>query len=141
MTFRNHTPALLTLALLTACATEPAHADVLLEPASVPLDPARPGWRPSISRPGVPAGADPAGLHRGGHVDAAGSGREPSAIDTYGRWQGAPAGALPGAMAPWLVTCRPSRPVPEDDAVPGPVGLTGVAAAWGYSRKLRQRIR
>jgi hypothetical protein len=44
-------------------------------------------------------------------------------------------------MAPWLVTCRPSRPVPEDDAVPGPVGLTGVAAAWGYSRKLRQRIR
>jgi hypothetical protein len=136
MGIRNHMASAAILATLTACQPAPAHADVLLDPASVPLDPARPNWRPADSRPGFPAGVDPAGSHRGSHADDAGSSREPSAFDVYGRWQGAATGALSSPVASPVV--RPCQPVPA--AVPGPLPLAGVAAAFAYSRKLRQRI-
>ena len=121
---------------ITAYHLAPANADVF-DPASVPMDPARPGWRPPHRNPGIPAGADPAGSNRGSHADDAGGGREPPAFfDTFGRWQGTPPSSLPIPMAPPMVRCRP-LPV---STVPGPLPILGVAAAWGWARRLRARI-
>ena len=36
---------------------------------------------------------------------------------------------------------KPERPIPHDPpGAPGPLPVLGAAAAWGYSRKLRQRL-
>ena len=133
MSIRNHIPIAAIAATLAAC--HPAHADVLLNPASVPLDPARPGWRPPHRNPGIPAGAGPAGGNSGGHADAAPDSGEPSAFDTFGRWQGTPPSPLPRPVAPPVVKCRPVS------TVPGPLPVLGVAATWGWARRLRRRLR
>lgn len=142
MTFRNHTPTLLTLALLTACQPAPAHADAF-DPASVPPDPARPGWRPPVARPYVPSG--------GSHFDYnPESGALPledlqddlwlSPFGTFGSWgEGTASIPLP---PPPVVTRKPCRPVPEPEGeiVPGPLPIAGAAAAWGWARRLRRRV-
>ena len=123
------------LLIITACHPAPANADVF-NPAGVPPDPARPSWRPTIGRPGIPANADPAGGNSGGHAVASPSGGEPPAFDTWGRWQGTPPSPLPRPVAPPVVRCR----IPVA-GVPGPLPVLGVAAAWGWARRLRRRVR
>ena len=123
-----------TLLIITACHPAPANADVF-DPAGVPPDPARPSWRPTIGRPGIPDGADPAGGYRSSDVDDAGGSGEPSAFDTFGRWQATPPSPLPRPVAPPMVKCRPVA------SVPGPLPVLGVAAAWGWARRLRRRVR
>ena len=132
MGIRNHTPALITLALLTTCATEPAHADVF--PEQLPSDPARPGWYPPTARPYVFMG--------GNHYDfdpdtgplAFPSIQDPYWPSPFGTWG---AGTAPLPLPPPNVVRR-CRPVPA--AVPGPLPLAGVAAAFGWSRRLRRRV-
>ena len=125
--------ALLSVALTTL--TVPASADVF-DPASMPSDPARPGWRPTIGRPSIPNGVDFVGSNRGSNVNDAGGGGEPSAFDTWGRWQATPPSPLPRPVAPPVVRCR----IPVA-GVPGPLPVLGVAAAWGWARRLRRRVR
>ncbi len=130
MAIRNRNPTLLTLAALAVCTT-PAHADAF--PDSLPSDPARPGWRPPAARALQPAtGAaydfDPG---RGPLVDAA----IEDAIWFVGpgAW-GAGASAVPLPPPPVVTPCRPPA------AVPGPLPLAGVAATWGWARRLRRRV-
>ena len=132
-------PGILTTALLLLLtSTLPVHADVLpVQPSDMPPDPARPGWRPPHRNPGIPDGADPAGGYRSSDVDDAGGGGEPFAFDTFGRWQATPPSPLPRPVAPPMVKCRP-LPV---STVPGPLPVLGVAAAWGWARRLRRRVR
>jgi hypothetical protein len=132
MTFRNHSAVLALLALLTACATEPAHADVF--PQRLPGDPARPGWYPPAARHYVPmAGAaydfDP------GRGPLLAPGVEDSIWlpIPYGTW-GAGTAPLPLPPPDVVRRCRPPA------AVPGPLPLAGVAAAFGWARRLRRRV-
>jgi hypothetical protein len=128
MTFRNHTPTLLTLAMLTACA--PAHADAF--PDSLPSDPARPGWRPPATRPHVPGAGvdydfDPG---RGPLLDA--HAEDNLWLVSPGTW-GAGASAVQVSTGP-VVTQRPCV------GVPVPLPIAGAAAAWGWARRLRRRV-
>ena len=126
-------------AVVAACiliASHPVNADVF-DPAGVPMDPARPGWRPPHRNPGIPANANSTNGNRSSDVDDAGGGGEPFAFDTFGRWQATLPSPLPRPMAPPVVRCRP-LPVAT---VPGPLPVLGVAAAWGWARRLRRRVR
>jgi hypothetical protein len=162
MTFRTPTTVCVLIATLSGCAMAPAHADAWqpdavtpnelqtsaklglppgdnlgYEPApSVvtdwPMDPPMPvpaagptllaSWR------GAPAGWSPPGLYGPGRGDAAGGGGRP---DTDGDGRGASCERGNASFCP-----RPPEP-----AVPGPLPLLGLGAAFAYSRKLRQRIR
>ncbi len=128
MAFRNHT--LLTLAMLTACA--PAHADAF--PDQLPSDPARPGWRPSAARAFQPAG----GSHFDYDPESGALPLEDLQDDLWtvrpGTW-GAGASAVPLPPPPPVTPCRPPA------AVPGPLPVLGLGAAFAYSRKLRNRIK
>ena len=135
MTIRNHITLAAILATLTACTPIPAHADALLDPDSVPPDPARPGWRAPAARPDqLPAGTaydfDPG---RGPLLDA----HAEDAIWTVtpGTW-GASTGPVSLPPPPVVVPrgCRPPA------AVPGPAGLLGVGAMFTTARQLRRRI-
>ena len=133
MTFRNHTTTVLLLATLTACQPAPAHADVF--PESVPAGQSRPGWRPAgsgrmVAAPGLDYDFDP---DRGPLL-------APRLEDSiwfpspWGTW-GAGTAPLP-LPAPNVVSrCRPGPA-----AVPGPLPLAGIAAAWGWARRLRRRV-
>lgn len=130
----NTTLASLALvAALVACQPQPAHADEL--PDQLPPDPGRPGWRPPAQRP-VPTGrpADPAGVFipfdDGLAPDPFGTGQ--------GLWGWSPWGEnpeeIPLPVVPPLTFCRPLP------SAPGPLGVSGAAAAWGWSRRIRNRI-
>jgi hypothetical protein len=136
MSIRNHTPALLLLATLTACQPAPAHADALLDPDSVPADPARPGWRAPAARAYIPTG--------GRHFDydpltgprTLEELQDDLWLVTPGTW-----GASTGQVSlppPPVVTPPGCRPAPA--AVPAPAGLLGVGAMFHASRQLRRRI-
>jgi hypothetical protein len=166
MTFRNLTPALLALATLSA----PAHADVLPPGTHLPpvghaerLAPGDPlGYRPAPA-PSVPGGASNSRL-----FDAPITGSGPIASPTLlASWRGAPPGWNPPGLdrprddkddkggqadkdgkhdCPQTGTrpspCPPKPPKPPMPVpgVPGPLPVVGVAAAWGWSRKLRRRV-
>ena len=131
MSIRNHTPALLTLALLTACQPAPANADVL---NNLPARSVRPRWYPPTTWRHLFMG--------GNHYDfdpdtgplALPSIQDPYWPSPYGTW-GAGTAPLPLPAPDVMRRCRPVHP-----AVPGPLPVMGVAAAFAYSRKLRQRI-
>lgn len=122
--------------LLTACHPVPAHADVLRD--NLPSDPARPGWYPPAARPVTPAAGaaydfDP---DRGPLADP----RLEDGIwlSPFGTWSWG-AGSDPLPLPPPADVVRRCRPIPA--AVPGPLPLAGLAAAFTYSRKLRQTIK
>jgi hypothetical protein len=141
MTFRNPTPALLLLATLTACYPQPAQADVLLDPANLPVDPVHPGRRPATFRDGSqPAGPDSGVGRRGGAADAAAD-HAPPFWGPFGTWSGQATGPLSSPVAAADVRCRlPDQRASQVDSVPGPLPVLGPVAAYVYSRKLRRRI-
>ena len=141
MTIRNHSTILLLLATLTACQTAPAHADVLLDPANLPVDPVHPGRRPATFRDGSqPAGPDSGAGRRGGAADAAAD-NAPAFWGPFGTWTGAATGPLSSPVAAADVRCRPlAQQALQVASVPGPLPVLGPVAAYVYSRKLRRRI-
>lgn len=125
------------LLLLTACTPLPVHADVLPDPANLPLDPARPGWRPTFSGGYQPPGRDPRAAGDRG-ADAAPGAGAPAFWGPFGLWNGTTAGPVPQAMGTQVVSCGPP---PAPAAVPGPAGVLAVAGMFKISRTLRRRIR
>lgn len=121
MSIRNHTPALLILATLTGCAMVPAHASLEALGHSMPqviTSHAMTTWR------GAPRGWNPPGLDGPGR---GGGGGRPG-TNGEGCKRGKP--------------CRPEPPIPHDlPGAPGPLPVLGAAAAWGWARRLRSRIR
>ena len=141
MTIRNHIPCLLALATLTACQPPPAYADVLLDPANLPVDPVHPGRRPATFRDGSqPVGPDSGAGRRGGAADAAAD-NAPAFWGPFGTWTGAATGPLSSPVAAADVRCRPlAQQASQVDSVPGPLPVLGVGVVYAYSRKLRRRI-
>ena len=132
MSIRNHTPALLILATLTGCAMAPAHADAMPQgyvpgqAFDLPITGRLPIAAPSAMTTwrGAPRGWNPPGLDGPGR---GGGGGRPG---TYGK------GCKRGKP------CRPEPPIPHDlPGAPGPLPVLGAAAAWGWARRLRSRIR
>jgi hypothetical protein len=121
-------PALLLL-LLTACTPIPAHADANNLPPGAPSPGGHPpANRAYISGAGVDYDFDPG---RGPLFDA--RIEDDIWLDPFGGW--ATTTPLPVLPPPVVTGCRPAP-----DAVPGPLPLLGLFAAFFYSRKLRQRI-
>jgi hypothetical protein len=130
-------PTLALLLALTACHPAPAHADVLPDPANLPLDPARPGWRPTIRGGYVVPGGDPRAAG-GGIPDAAPGGDAPSRFwGPFGIWDGTTAGPPSSPLEAQVVSCGPP---PAPAAVPGPAGVLAVAGMFTTARTLRRRI-
>jgi hypothetical protein len=167
MTIRNHIPCLLALATLSVCGMTTAHADAWTPWRHTP-DPGRTSPRlsaaPSRSLPplsyrydadGLVVSAQDArfaplplirGYRRSGGglvrdwrgtsvVTAAGGGGRP---DTDGDGRG---GSCERTNNRPPFCPRPPDPPRPEPAVPGPLPLLGLGAAFAYSRKLRQRIK
>jgi hypothetical protein len=145
MSIRNHITTAAIIGTLSGCAMAPAHADAM-PPGYVssqviaglsidfPAD-TRPWPAPSalMSWRGAPVSWNPQGLDAPGNGRGGGGGTS----DTDGDGRGASCERGNASFCP-----NPEPPIPHDPpGVPGPLPVLGSAAAWGYSRKLRRRIR
>jgi len=80
---------------------------------------------------GAPSNWSPPGLNGPGRGGGYGT------ADTNGDGRGASCERGNASFCP-----KPEPPIPHDPpGVPGPLPVLGAAATWGYSRKLRRRIR
>lgn len=114
------------VAALTACATEPAHADAFLPDAAT-----SPGQRPPATGAYFPLAGNHYDFDPGrGPLDSPAI-EDAIWLNGWGTWgQGAAAIPLP----------TDSAAVKPCVAVPGPLPIAGVAAAWGWARRLRRRV-